>query len=102
MYRIAKNNISIEMTARQIWEEFGVDIDNPMTITEICRVFSLYSIQTGTTMTEYGFADTVYVIDRWSNRTVRIYKFDDCFEITLGTINNTEFSNALYKGGEIK
>ncbi len=84
------------MDARQIWEEHGVDIDSAITIGEIEQVFSFYSIQTSTKMTEYGFADKLFIVDKWSGKTVRTYEFDGGFEITLSTMNKLEWDNALY------
>lgn len=91
-----KGNIILDMTARQIYEEFSIDIDGIMTISDIRKVFSNYRILTSTKMTEYGFPTTIFIEDKWTNQTVRKYEFDGGFEIQLDTINNLEFENALY------
>lgn len=100
MYNVSKatpkGNITLTMDSRQICEEFGVDIDSVVTIVDLRKVFSLYSIQTSTVMTEYGFTDKLFIVDKWSGKTVRTYEFDGGFEITLSTINKLEWDNALY------
>lgn len=91
-----KGNIVLEMTSRQIWEEFRIDIDDIMTISDIRKVFSNYRILTSTKMTEYGFPNTIFIEDRWTNQLVRKYEFDGGFECNLDTINKIDFTNALY------
>lgn len=95
-YTVSLKGISIRMNSRQIWEEFGIDIDSVVTLSDIRKVFSLYSIQVSSVLTEYGFANTIYVVDRWTNQTVRVYKFDGGFEVTLSTMNKCDFDNALF------
>lgn len=86
----------LQMNPRQIWEMFGIDIDSPITISDIRTVFSNYRILTSTKMTEYGFPMTIFIEDRWTNKLVRKYEFDGGFECTLDTINQFDFASALY------